>query len=187
VFTLDDVTVRPLEPEDAELLHTWGQDLELEMASGFGPILGRAAHRGRLLDRIENPRDDVITLGIETGGRLVGTIQLAFIDREERRAAMGIVLGERDTWGTGVAERAVRILLDVAFTHQGLERVYAECYAWNTRAHGLFRKVGFAPEGILRRHEIHAGERQDMHVFGILKEEFRARYDSIFPGVDPGE
>jgi RimJ/RimL family protein N-acetyltransferase len=80
-----------------------------------------------------------------------------------------------------VARRAVRILLDVAFTMYGLDRVYAECYSFNPRAHALFERVGFVREGILRQHEVHAGERRDMHVFGILKTEFRDKYPPLWP------
>jgi RimJ/RimL family protein N-acetyltransferase len=42
------------------------------------------------------------------------------------------------------------------------------------------QSIGFQKEAILRKHEIHNGELQDMVVFGILKQEFYAKYDTMF-------
>ena len=118
--------------------------------------------------------------GIEVENRLVGYVQLAMIDYRERRAAAGILIGDKAVWGRGIARTALRILLDYAFTVRGLERVYAEVYSFNTRSLRLMERVGFQLEGILRQHEFHNGARQDMHVFGILKSEFYERYETLF-------
>jgi len=111
---------------------------------------------------------------------LVGYVQLTLVDMVERRAAVGIVLGDPGVWGHGVGATAVRLLLDYAFTVRGMERIFAECHGFNLRAHRLFEHVGFQREGILRQHEVHNGVRQDLHVFGLLKPEFYGRYKAIF-------
>ena len=106
--------------------------------------------------------------GIEYEGKLAGYIQLALIDPVERRAMVGI--------GGG----ALRLLCDYAFTVRNLDRVYAEVFTFNTRSMRLFEGVGFQREGTLRQHEYHNGVRQDMHVYGILRDEFYARHPTIF-------
>ena len=90
-------------------------------------------------------------LGIEFEGRLVGYVQLALIDHYERRAAVGVLVGEKSMWGRGIASTALRILLDYAFTVKGLARVYAEVYSFNQRSLRLMERVGFQKEGILRQ------------------------------------
>jgi RimJ/RimL family protein N-acetyltransferase len=119
-------------------------------------------------------------LGIEFEGQLVGYVQLALIDDHERRAAVGIVVGEKRIWRRGISRTALRILLDYAFTVRNLERVYAEVYGFNQRSLLLMERVGFQKEGILRQHEIHNGARQDMHFFGMLSTEFYQKYETLF-------
>jgi RimJ/RimL family protein N-acetyltransferase len=63
---------------------------------------------------------------------------------------------------------------------ENLERVYAHVFGFNERSRRLMTRVGFVPEGVLRRHEVHNGERHDRHVFGMLKDEFDARYETLF-------
>lgn len=180
MFALHDVALRPLEPEDIDTLYLWDTNPALEMLAGWGPKLSRSAYRARQETRLAEPRDDLVTFGVTFGKQLVGYVQLALIDLVEKRAACGIVLGDERVWGRGVGTTAIRLLLDYAFTVKCLERVYAESYGFNVRAHRMFERVGFRLEGVLREHELHHGARQDMHVFGMLKGEFYERYESIF-------
>ena len=185
MFSFDEVTLRPLEPEDIDTLYTWDCDHELNILAGWSRRQGMAAFRQFQEQRMMEPPENVETFGIQVQGQLVGYVQLALIDHQERRAAVGILIGERAMWGRGIGSTALRILLDYAFTVQGLERIYAEIYSFNIRSAHLMEKVGFQREGMLRQHEIHNGARQDMIIFGILKTEFYERVSSLF--AIPGE
>jgi RimJ/RimL family protein N-acetyltransferase len=180
LFTLHDVTLRPLELDDIDVLSRWDLDNELNILAGWSSRQSRTAFRQSYEQRITEPPDNLITFGIQVDKRLVGYVQLAMIDREEQRAAVGILIGEKQAWGRGIGSSALRILLDYAFTVQCLERVYAEVYSFNTRSLRLMEHVGLQREGILRQHELHNGARQDMHIFGMLKPEFYQRYQTIF-------
>ena len=92
--------------------------------------------------------------------------KLAMIEPYERRAMVGIVIGDRQMWGRDIGSMALRLLLDYAFTVRGLERIYAETYSFNVASQRLMERVGFQREGILRQHDLHNGVRQDMHFFG---------------------
>ena len=185
VFSLNDVTLRPLEFDDIDTLYKWETNSELNILSGWIPMRSRAAFRRRHEQRITEPADNRYTFGIQVEERLIGYVELAMIDRIERRAFISIVIGEKQLWGRGIGSIALRILLDYAFTVQALEKLCAEVYGFNMRSQRLMERVGLQREGILRQHEFHNGARQDMHVFGILKSEFYQRYQTIFP--IPGE
>jgi len=149
----------------------------LAIWSGWTPQISRAAFRHKYEQRITEPEKDLVMLGIEFEGQLVGYVQLALIDNHERRAAVGILVGKT----------ALRILLDYAFTVRNLERIYAEVYGFNQRSLRLMEHVGFQKEGVLRQHEIHNGARQDMHFFGMLKAEFYQKYETTFKLPDNNE
>jgi RimJ/RimL family protein N-acetyltransferase len=170
MFTINNVTLRYLE----------FNDIELALWSGWTIPRIHAAFRHKYEQRITEPEKDLEMLGIEFEGQLVGYVQLFFIDEYERRAELGVLVGEKSLWGRGIASAALLIILDYAFTVRNLARVYAEVYGFNQRSLRLMERVGFQKEGILRQHEIHNGVRQDMHFFGILKPEFYQKYETIF-------
>ncbi len=155
------------------------------MLAGWGRLRSRAAFQQKHEQRIREPEDDLVVFGVESEGRLVGYVQLALIDRTERRAAVASVIGDRSAWGRGVGSTALRILAGYAFAALNLERVYAEVYGFNLRSQRLMERVGFQREGVLRQHELHNGVRQDVHVFGLLKAEYYQRYPTLFELPDP--
>ena len=106
-----------------------------------------------------------------TSGRSVGTIGLSHIDRVNRRAEYGVLIGEADARGKGLAAEASRLLLTYAFGTLGLRRVYLHVLARNVDALRLYRRVGFQPEGVLRRHVRKGDEFLDVTVMAALADE----------------
>jgi RimJ/RimL family protein N-acetyltransferase len=180
MFTLDGVTLRPLELTDLDALYAWWNDTELRMWGGWTPVLSRAAFTQRWTRTITEPRDEMQMFTIDALNAPAGFIQLADIQRDERRAMIGIAITDPAQRGKGTGSVALRLLCDYAFTVPCLERLYAEVYSFNARSMRLFERVGFVREGTLRQHEYHNGARQDMHIYGLLKPEFYARYQTIF-------
>lgn len=174
------VSLRPLEPSDLERLHDWSRDLDIEIRSGWATPLSRAAFERRWLERILDPPEDARFFAIELDGNLVGRIDLCQIDREHRRAALGLIVGDRQARRRGVGASSVILLLDYAFTVECLDRVLAEVYTFNEPARRLMERVGFTCEGLLREQDMQNGRRQDLWVFGILRPEFYRAHQTVF-------
>jgi UDP-4-amino-4,6-dideoxy-N-acetyl-beta-L-altrosamine N-acetyltransferase len=104
-----------------------------------------------------------------TSGRSVGTIGLSHIDRVNRRAEYGVLIGEPDARGKGLAAEASRLLLAYAFGTLGLRRVYLHVLVRNEDALRLYRRVGFQPEGVLRQHVRKGDEFLDVAVMAVLE------------------
>lgn len=88
---------------------------------------------------------------IEEDGALVGGTGLHF--EAEHCASTGYVLA-RDAWGRGIATEALRAMVEVADTMQGLRRLHALCHAEHAASARVLEKAGFAREGTLRRHTL---------------------------------
>jgi RimJ/RimL family protein N-acetyltransferase len=185
VFTCDGVTLRPLGFADIERLYAWHIDGTVDRYSGWTRRRARETYESEWVKRILEPPADAVFFGIVWDGVLVGRLELAKIDRTDRHAAIGVILGDQTAWGKGIATTALRIALDYAFRVENLERVYAHVFGFNERSQRLMTRVGFVHEGVLRQHEVHLGERQDRHIYGMLKDEFAARYETLFavPGA----
>lgn len=180
MFTLNNVTIRPLATTDLDTWYAWEYDIELAMLAGWTPLLARTAFQQKFEQRINEPKSEMKYFAVDYHDQFTGVLQLAEIDHFEKRAVISIFIGPKELWGRGIGSTALRLLLDYAFTVQGLERISAQVYGFNTRSQRLMERVGFQKEGILRQHELQNGQRQDLHVYGILKPEFYERYPTIF-------
>ena len=184
MFSRDEVSLRPVDWADRDRMYPWHCDSELEILSGWGPRRSKTTYEAKFRSFLEDPPGDLVVFAIEHGGELAGRIELAEIDLEHRRASLGLIVGDKRKWGSGIGSSAVLIMLDYAFSVMNLGRVYAHTYAFNERAGRLMKSVGFAEEGLLRDHEWHNGEARDMVVYGMLAGEFQERYETLFPLPD---
>jgi len=147
------VKLRAFRPADLPRIIAWRRDPELRRGAlwsdaPFGPREAR-----RWLCAVTGGADPSrITLGIElrADGRLVGLTNLTRIDRRGGTAYFGIVVGEKDCWGKGIATEALKLVLRRAASLR-LRKVLLEVAADNPRAVALYRRVGFQTEGVLRR------------------------------------
>lgn len=63
---------------------------------------------------------------------------------------MGVMVGDKRSWGKGYATRAIRLLVDHAFNQMNLNKIYAGVAADSIGSIRAFEKVGFKKEGALK-------------------------------------
>ena len=122
------------------------------------------------------PQGRGVTLAITkraTPNELLGTVSLRRYARD-RRAELGYWLG-MDAWGQGYATEAADALVDLGFSRLGLSRIYAQVLDGNDASCRVLEKLGMLSEGIRRAH-VRKGKRLcDVHLFGMLRDEWRDR------------
>jgi RimJ/RimL family protein N-acetyltransferase len=96
------------------------------------------------------------------------------IHRENRKAVLGIMIGDKTHWDRGYGTDAVQTLLRFAFDEVNLRRVQLLVHEHNARAIACYRKCCFVEEGRLRQDWYQAGRYADTIVMGALAAEFRA-------------
>lgn len=97
---------------------------------------------------------DEVILAIETPEEgHVGNIKFGPIDREDSRADIAILIGERSVWGKGIGEEAVYLVTRHLFENEGLARVDAG--TTNPAFLRLVEKLGW-------RRETESGDSEDM-------------------------
>ncbi len=166
------VELAPLREQDSDALFAWINDRELvQLSSPFEPV-DRADH-DRWFGSIRD-RDDVeiFAIRLSDGDRLIGSCQLNRIDRRNRTCELQIRIGDPDARGHGHGTEAVRLLLRHAFGPLGMDRVGLHALATNEAAIRAYEKVGFEREGVLRGGALIDGERVDLVLMGILRDEF---------------
>ena len=123
---------------------------------------------------------DRLHLGIFTlDGRLVGDIQLSNIDWRNRTAELGAGIALAADRKQGYGREATRLLLGYAFDHLDLARGSASVLEYNNAAARGLERSGFVAEGRDRAAVFIGGHRYDRLRFGLLREEFAARRDTL--------
>jgi ribosomal-protein-serine acetyltransferase len=108
---------------------------------------------------------------------MIGTIGFGTFDMGARVTEIGYWIDGAEE-GKGIMSRATEKLLELAFEHLGMNRVQIRCADANTRSAAIPQKFGFVQEGRQRRHVIRDGKIYDFLIFGLLRDEWRARQNA---------
>ena len=114
---------------------------------------------------------------------LLGMVSRYWISQETNWAALGIVIYDPELWGQGIGYQAMGLWMDYLF-EQYPEWVRLDLRTWSGN-HGMSRlaqKLGYRQEACFRKARIVDGIYYDSLGFGILREEWHARFPTGFPG-----
>ena len=173
------VRLRALESTDLERVYTWINDRDVTRYVVDRYPLSRADEERWLNERPANGFANGVRLAIETkDGVHIGNVDLHQTNLEDRKAGLGIMLGEKDYWAKGYGTDAIDTLLKFAFHEMNLNRVWLHVFEFNERAMVCYQKCGFKEEGRLRQHYYQEGRYWDSVVMGILRDEFDALHSA---------
>ncbi len=102
----------------------------------------------------------------------IGGVDLHGIDRENRSAGLGIMIGETDARGKGYGTEAVKLMCDFGFNALGLNNIMLLTFAWNIAGQKAYTKAGFREFGRRRDARWFAGRYWDDIYYDLLTDEF---------------
>jgi RimJ/RimL family protein N-acetyltransferase len=100
-------------------------------------------------------------------GSPVGTAN-AYIDAPNKRADIGIMIGEKQHWGRGFACEAWEAICDYLFD-TGIRKIEGGCMKSNHAINKVFKKLGFDQEGIIPGHFLLRDKLEDMVLYGKVR------------------
>jgi len=168
------VNLRAMEMADLERNARWINDREVTRFLSLRYEMSLAAEEAWMRERVTQPVSwQNPSFAIETkDGRHIGNVNLFNVAAEDRKAELGIMIGEKDCWSKGYGSDAVRTLVRFAFDEMNLNRVQLHTYAYNERAIAAYRKAGFVEEGRMRAFHYTEGAYHDAILMSVLREEF---------------
>jgi len=115
-----------------------------------------------------SPRD--VLFGIFERGteRHVGNIKIGNIDPIHRFADVGLLIGDRPSWGKGYGSEAIRLACRYAREELNLHKLTAGIYASNEGSRRAFLKAGFREAGLLKEHRLSAGAYVDEWLMEVV-------------------
>jgi len=168
------VRLRALEPEDADRIHPWGSDPEVGRWMNTGYPRSLAQLRQHAAERPVNSYE-LVVLGIEADGKLIGIVDLRDAVPEVGNAELDIYIGDAGYRnGGGYGTEALRLMCNYGFNSMRLHMITLWVVAENERARHVYRKVGFSEDGRHREAFVAAdGKRHDMILMSMLKGELK--------------
>jgi ribosomal-protein-alanine N-acetyltransferase len=103
--------------------------------------------------------------------RMVGSIT-AYIDPPNRVADIGILIGDKRCWGTGIGTEAFVAVMEWLFRVRGMRKVTAGTMSANEGMREVMRKAGMREEGRKLRHFLLDGVEVDLVIGAAFYEQF---------------
>lgn len=102
----------------------------------------------------------------------IGVACLRNIDRQHGNAELVLGIGEKEKRLAGYGVDLMICLLDIVFYQLHFEKAYLNILDNNRLGLKSALSFGFIPEGKLRRHRFVDGKYEDLHILGMVREEY---------------
>ena len=182
------LTLRYARPDDASALYELGRDPDVSRFFSWGPYT-EPAQASAFIERMAEQRASGERLEFVIAGdddRPIGITGLSEFSERDRRAVVGTWLG-RPYWGTGANQESKALVLSVGFRSLELQRISAYAHPENERSVRALERIGFVAEGTLVAWHLHGGERRDVRILRLLREDWEGSGLAALPVTVEGE
>jgi RimJ/RimL family protein N-acetyltransferase len=166
----------PMGLDAAELWYRWHNDLESALLAGSPGqrTPGSLEEYRQTIDSFLKAQDRAFLWLIVdlAADRPIGWCGLLGRDAANRRATLSALIGEKEYWGKGFGEDALRLLLNHGFQLLNLHSVELVVYEDNPRARRCYEKLGFQVVGRKREAQIVGETKTDVLLLDLLAHEF---------------
>jgi RimJ/RimL family protein N-acetyltransferase len=172
------VRLRPPRPEDAAVMITWFEDLEV---TRFVLVRNPPSVEAEK-EWIENRgrEQDSVFWVIEHEGRPVGITSILAIDWKNGFGTTGTIIGDKAVWGKGIGREMMQLRTAYAFTQLPLRKLKSGYIEGNTASARAQATAGYREVGRWRRDRFVDGEWRDHVLTEVLREDWeKARAGSV--------
>jgi RimJ/RimL family protein N-acetyltransferase len=180
LFESQDVRLGPIDHEkDPEIESRWTHDSEFMRLMETVPARPMsAAMLKKQYEKLEKQVDEdknlyYFTIRARADDRLIGKAVIQWIEWTNGNGFLRLGIGAAEDRRKGYGTQSLRMLLRFAFAELNLFRVTAMVPEYNEGAIALLQKFGFTREVCRRSALERDGRRWDLHVYGLLRDEWQ--------------
>lgn len=183
----DRIFLAPFNPADSSLYARWLNQVQTGIYLSTLPLIITSETVENYHASVGAQGDHIFGIWVKKEDRLVGSCGLQQIDFVNRRAQIGIYIGEPEQQNRGLGTETVLLLLDYGFNILNLNSIYLLPYSFNTRAVKCYEKCGFKMNGVYRQARIINGKPFDQLYMDMVAEEFpgyrlKEKLDALLAG-----
>ncbi len=144
------ISLRPIEPEDIELLYQWENNLEIWEVSNTKTPFSKHILAQYILESAKDIYETKQLRLIIQNEKMeaVGAIDLFDFEPFHLRAGVGVLIHNNTDKNKGYASDALKTLSNYSFKILGLKQLYANIATDNINSIKLFENSGFVQVGI---------------------------------------
>ena len=167
------IYLSPINPDDLETYTEYLNDLETGLPIGQATRSLSLAREKEILERMtKEDHTFAIIRGDGDEERMIGNCDLYDVDHRDRRAMLGIFIGDHASRGKGYGTEAIKLLLEYGFGLLNLENIMLTLDGYNQRGIRCYEKCGFKIMGRRRSAKYISGVAYDIIYMDILREDF---------------
>jgi RimJ/RimL family protein N-acetyltransferase len=168
--------LRPVEISDTNLIQRWHNNPTLRKQSRLGGLPVTYVKEENDIKTARKSREEIYLIIVQKStDKSIGFIRLNFIDAVSRNMWLRMLIGDKDAQGKGLAEDALRCVVEWIFSEQNVHRITLETYETNKQAMRFFEKIGFVREGLVRDAVYSGGRYFNIVCYGLLNTEYKTR------------
>ncbi len=166
----EDIELRTIEEEDIEWMRDKINDPEIRNYLQFRYPQNIQQEKEFFENQVSGGEGQSHLI-ISQDGESKGMISLIGIDAESGNAEIGLWI-DPDEQNKGLGTKASRLMIDYGFKELRLHRIHARVFDHNVRSKKIWKNLGFEEEGVLREVDFIDGEFRDLHIYGLLEDEW---------------
>jgi RimJ/RimL family protein N-acetyltransferase len=128
---------------------------------------------------VKSKNDLVLAICLKDDNHHIGNVGLHQFDFLNRRAELGIIMGDTQAQGRGLATEAMKLIIAHGFNRLNFHKIWLRVDEANGAARKAFQKTGFKEEGILRDELYHHRGWSNSVYMGVLEDEFFEKFPDI--------
>jgi RimJ/RimL family protein N-acetyltransferase len=167
------VRLRPPRPDDAAVMITWFEDMEITRFLLLRNPPGIEAEK-EWLDRMAKDPDQVVWV-VEHKGKTVGTTAIHAIDWKNGSGTTGTVIGDKAVWGKGLGSELMQLRARYAFMQLPLRKLKSAYIDGNEASARAQSAAGYREAGRFRKDMFVDGEWRDHVMTEVLREDWEAQ------------
>ena len=168
LFEKGNIKLRAVEPADLDVLYAWENDPSVwNVSQTISPF-----SKYTLKEYCAYANSDILAtkqlrlmINIQESGKTitVGAIDLFDYDPVNRRAGMGVLIGNKSYRKKGIASDAIEIFIEYAFSVLNLHQIHCLISENNKASLELFSKLKFSKLGIINDWILHSNKWENVH------------------------
>ena len=160
---MSDIFLRAIEPADYKNSLPWRNNKKVTDQLGGVPFhISEAMEKEWYEENAKYDKHNIrLAICLKKGSKHIGNVYIRNIDYISRNGEFSILIGDEKQWGKNYGYIAAKELIDYGFFDLGLHKIYLYVLSHNKKAMGLYEKLGFVKEGLLKGHIYKNGSYKD--------------------------
>ena len=146
------VILRPMKVSEAKNYLVWFKDPKVSRFLSSDNISLTLSEEKKYIQGVRKSKEKIPwSIYLREGNVHIGSTSLMNVDKKNKKAEWGIVIGRKEFWGQRLADDVVKLILKYAFSKLKLNRVELGVYVKHKGGIRCYKRCGFKHEGIKRK------------------------------------